>query len=682
METSIPYSIIEDIHIMSRWDSNQRFCVQINIPDACILIQKQVLKYTKILQNTTRPEVLTREIKHLIDMAMSIPLQDEEIHQVPLELISDLLQKNKCIPKTIHENIITALAPLLENNHPSPEICDFFTKHCKDSPRSTVIIEMFTSVVQRILKHNMCCNLQDFGKYPKMRIFVQEYIQALNSQNNGIEVVEQLVKNMHGHASICPHPGLLPNLVSVILSGIYSCYDEKLKLKQDCLNGQEETIETDNIIRNQKRASNLRGTEIDRRLLCYLAMIHVMSTYEDWRPLLSSLLQPIPFPDYSLCHELFMKRMEKVISNLAKDNRCEVHQALLGVREGKEGWLHLFCPANSIYYYDFNQTFVSPLAHHISSNILLDETHSITNPETSRDNSINLDRSELMLNNNSEDLAYNTDNHDHMMHHNGHNGFNAHNGLSGINGVAVANGFENEMDYFEGKLFCEMLTTLMRCCCKRKKFLTHMNKMLGPCMLLALREQEIAMEVLCSMLELDTIENHDLKLQIVTTLHSTNKGKKLYADLCDRLAALKELQQKGGPKRLTLPAKSTDTDLKKILSQGSFGNLECLSLAFTHVTSKCAEYLIKLPSLKYLNLWSTQFGDPGLQLITEHLPRLQVLNLCETPVTDKGLSCLISMKNLRKLNLNSTSLSAKTFEGLKEKLPALQECDIRYTDAW
>jgi len=46
--------------------------------------------------------------------------------------------------------------------------------------------------------------------------------------------------------------------------------------------------------------------------------------------------------------------------------------------------------------------------------------------------------------------------------------------------------------------------------------------------------------------------------------------------------------------------------LARLLSSGSFGNLENLSLAFTNVTSACAEQLIKLPSLKQLNLWSTQ----------------------------------------------------------------------------
>ena len=38
-----------------------------------------------------------------------------------------------------------------------------------------------------------------------------------------------------------------------------------------------------------------------------------------------------------------------------------------------------------------------------------------------------------------------------------------------------------------------------------------------------------------------------------------------------------------------------------------------------------------------------QFGDNGLQLLSEHMPKLQVLNLCETPVTDKGLSCLAGL---------------------------------------
>ncbi len=180
------------------------------------------------------------------------------------------------------------------------------------------------------------------------------------------------------------------------------------------------------------------------------------------------------------------------------------------------------------------------------------------------------------------------------------------------------------------------------------------------------------------MLEFDIIESSDVKMQIITTLQTTPEGKQMYTQLCNFQIALRELvsvvfcyrcknackilyheyynrnvltkchvcvyvcvqQQKGGPRKLTLPSKSTDADLTRLLSSGSFGNLEYLSLAFTQVTSACARELIKLPALRSLNLWSTQFGDSGLQLLSEHLSRLQVLNLCETPVTDKGLKCL------------------------------------------
>jgi hypothetical protein len=33
-----------------------------------------------------------------------------------------------------------------------------------------------------------------------------------------------------------------------------------------------------------------------------------------------------------------------VVENIAMDTRCEVHQTLLGIREGKEGWFEMFCP--------------------------------------------------------------------------------------------------------------------------------------------------------------------------------------------------------------------------------------------------------------------------------------------------------------------------------------------------
>ncbi|XP_046359909.1 C-Maf-inducing protein-like isoform X2 [Haliotis rufescens] len=582
MELGVPYSGIEDVHIISRWDAGQKFCIRITIQDGSLLLQahngylrdqwlysiqwkKHMYKYEKLLKNARRPEVLVKEIKSMIDVSLTTPIQDVSVYQFPLDLVSELLQQvcknSDVITKVAHENIIVALAPLLENNHPTQEICDFFSKHCKNSPRSSIVIELFTPVVQRILKHNM-----DFGKNPQMRFFVQEYIQALNCQNDGIRVVQNFVRSMHGPSHTCPHPRVLPNLVAVCLAAIYNLYEEK----SNAMHNNIDVIFEEN--------------DWSEKLLCYISMLETMSEYDDWRYVLGSLLQPIPFPDDAIAHEVFTSHMKSVIRNVASDENCDVHQTVLAIREGKEGWFHLYCPG----------------------------------------------------------------------------------------GIACDD---------EGDLWGVMLRTLIRCCCKRKKFLQGMTKMIEPVMLLAIRDNVAAMEVLCSMLELEVISSQDLKMQMITTLQSTTDGKRMYAALCERQIALRELQQKGGPKKLTLPSKSTDADLTKMLSSGSFGNLECLSLAFTQVTSSCAHELIKLPSLRYLNLWSTQFGDVGLQLISEHLHKLQVLNLCETPVTDKGLVSLSALKNLRKLNLNSTSLSALTFEGLK-KLPALQECDVRYTDAW
>ncbi|XP_005052412.1 PREDICTED: C-Maf-inducing protein isoform X2 [Ficedula albicollis] len=669
MENSISYSAIEDVQLLS-WENAPKYCLQLTIPGGTVLLQaansylrdqwfhslqwkKKIYKYKKVLSNPSRWEVVLKEIRTLVDMALTSPLQDDSIHQAPLEIVSKLLSENNNLTTQDHESIIVAIAPLLENNHPPPDLCEFFCKHCRERPRSMVVIEVFTPVVQRILKHNM-----DFGKCPRLRLFTQEYILSLNELNAGMEVVKKFIHSMHGPTGQCPHPRVLPNLVAVCLAAIYSCYEEFINSRdnspslkeirngcqQQCdrkpnlplrllhtspdLVSQEATltesrlkpvIVTSNEIHvevernntaNQKMTAGVGNdsepnlidclmvsptcstmsielsAQADRILGCYVEILKMLSDYDDWRPALASLLQPIPFPKEALAHEKFTKELKYVIQRFAEDPRQEVHSCLLSVRAGKDGWFQLYSPG----------------------------------------------------------------------------------------GVACDD---------DGELFASMVHILMGSCYKTKKFLLSLaeNK-LGPCMLLALRGNQTMVEILCLMLEYNIIDNNDTQLQIISTLESTDVGKRMYEQLCERQRELKELQRKGGPTRLTLPSKSTDADLARLLSSGSFGNLENLSLAFTNVTSACAEHLIKLPSLKQLNLWSTQFGDAGLRLLSEHLTMLQVLNLCETPVTDAGLLALSSMKSLCSLNMNSTKLSADTYEDLKAKLPNLKEVDVRYTEAW
>lgn len=98
----------------------------------------------------------------------------------------------------------------------------------------------------------------------------------------------------------------------------------------------------------------------------------------------------------------------------------------------------------------------------------------------------------------------------------------------------------------------------MNCCCRRKNFLTsQLDRIRSPCLLMALRENDACQDVLCALLELDVEKDRDYQLQIISTLQSTTTGKQKYAALCERQIALRELQQKGGPRKLTLPSKST-----------------------------------------------------------------------------------------------------------------------------
>ncbi|PZC79118.1 hypothetical protein B5X24_HaOG216807 [Helicoverpa armigera] len=232
------------------------------------------------------------------------------------------------------------------------------------------------------------------------------------------------------------------------------------------------------------------------------------------------------------------------------------------------------------------------------------------------------------------------------------------------------------------QIWGDMLGSLLNCCCKRKSFLQSMSKQLPDFVLVALTAHPGAIEALCLFLEWEVTTGEQTQLEIIAALQGTELGQKYYKDLCERQQNLQRLQSEGGPRRLALPVRATDADVAELLAAGALGNLECLSLAFTSVTSACAHHLIKLPSLRYLNLWATKFGDSGVQLIAEHLPKLQVLNLCETPVSDKGIEALSGLSNLRRLNLNSTKLSAEAFEVLRQRLPHLQEYDIRYTEAW
>ena len=48
METSIPYSSIQDVNEVTRWDAGHKYCLRITVSDGSVLIQ--VVKKRKLLE--------------------------------------------------------------------------------------------------------------------------------------------------------------------------------------------------------------------------------------------------------------------------------------------------------------------------------------------------------------------------------------------------------------------------------------------------------------------------------------------------------------------------------------------------------------------------------------------------------------------------------------------------------
>ena len=81
---------------------------------------------------------------------------------------------------------------------------------------------------------------------------------------------------------------------------------------------------------------------------------------------------------------------------------------------------------------------------------------------------------------------------------------------------------------------------------------------------------KFALQVLCALLEFEIIESSDSKMQIITTLQSTTVGKRMYAQLCERQIALRELVSSHSNKK-RLPMKAVGKILSATtLNQSSF----------------------------------------------------------------------------------------------------------------
>ncbi|XP_026493789.2 C-Maf-inducing protein-like isoform X1 [Vanessa tameamea] len=579
LERPISYSCMQEVYCISRWDPARKYCLRIVMPHGSLLLQandaytrdqwyysivwrRNIIRYRNFLTKSVRKEVVLKELKNMVDFAMTTPLQDESVTRAPLQILTDLLSENKDGQdwEEWAENVTSVAAPLLAERCVNGELCALLARLCQRRPRSAPLPAL-APPVRRVLTRNV-----DFGKAPTARQFVRDYISALSAHNSGKNLVRRFVQVTHGSGAACPHPRAAPNLASVALAAIDDRY------REDC--------------------SPHRCDDSELEVLCFADILEHMCEYDDWLVVVGGVLQPVPFSAGAMKCPRVAARLGAVLERLASDPRCAAHTCVAPARAARPSppsWLRVTAPS---------------------------------------DPALSLPHKQLC------------------------------------------------------QLWGDMLKTLLACCCKRKSFLQSMSKHLPDFVIVALTEHPAALEALCLMLEWEVASGEQTQLEIIAALQGTELGQRYYKDLCERQQTLQRLQAQGGPRRLALPVRATDADVAALLDAGALGNLECLSLAFTSVTSACAHHLIKLPSLRYLNLWATKFGDSGVQLIAEHLPRLQVLNLCETPVSDKGIEALSGLSSLRRLNLNSTKLSAEAFEILRQRLPQLQEYDIRYTEAW
>lgn len=338
-----------DVVTVSTWEPAINSAVQLRFTDGIVLLQANgpyerdqwfhsllwkfsVLNHKKSLKMTSCPEIIAKELKSLVKIALKSQLHDPQVWTDCLVLISNQLNHTNSLPPNALEEIIEALGPaLIQLNPPTPELCDFFSRYCRDGPCAATAVVVFAPGVHSILKHNV-----DFGKYTYIRTFARDFIIALASQDACPESLPCFVHTMHSPGARCPHPRVLPNLMAVFLAAIWSAFDTKCSYRRNSsvnlLLGSNRTEITNNKLPKEKVTS------------CFMKMIELCATHEDWVKEMAPLLHPIPFPEEALKFPPFVMGMVSVLKRFAGDQRPEVRECLFPMREGKESWIQLIAP--------------------------------------------------------------------------------------------------------------------------------------------------------------------------------------------------------------------------------------------------------------------------------------------------------------------------------------------------
>lgn len=176
---------------------------------------------------------MLRELETFVNFAILTPLQDERITRIPLEAVAKLLdepnryESNKddgdaplIISELVDderlwaEAVIKVAVPLLEKAAPPPALTQVLSKLAQRYPTSSLVPELEPAIT-RCLKHTV-----DFGKARDMRKLLQVFIAALHQIDDGEQAIRDYIWSVRGPGSDCPHPRVLPNLVTTCLAAI------------------------------------------------------------------------------------------------------------------------------------------------------------------------------------------------------------------------------------------------------------------------------------------------------------------------------------------------------------------------------------------------------------------------------------------------------------------------------
>lgn len=170
----------------------------------------------------------------MVDFALWTSLQDERVSVAPLEAVAKHLE-DSAVESPMEKNsgksseeisqyqndrkhwaevILSVVSPLLDKVALPVCLTKVLVKLAQQHPQSSLVTAI-SPAITRCLKHTV-----DFGKSLDMRKLLQVFIASLHA-TDGEQAIRDYVASIHGSGSDCPHPRVLPNLVSICVAAIF-----------------------------------------------------------------------------------------------------------------------------------------------------------------------------------------------------------------------------------------------------------------------------------------------------------------------------------------------------------------------------------------------------------------------------------------------------------------------------